>query len=620
MQRKLMAVMIPLAALCLFAPVTVAKADTATTIADDNGAYTVTIPTDVSIDQNSKSTDLTVSAELESYKQLGITIASDNKYQLKCGDKYGLKYTLTDSSEKNIGQITYSTQTGTKQTFSTTLKVTVNESAKVSGIYSDILRFTMNCQECYPEGKAGLSFDANGGVISDDRKVLDIGAEYGDLPEATRTGYTFAGWYTEKDAGQQVTKTDKLTQNTTIYAHWTANTYSVVYDNNVAEHTHASGSMVASTMTYDNKQCLQKSTFTNSDSGALFAGWNTKADGTGTAYTDGAEVLNLVADANGSITLYAQWNYKNIVKVQFEDVNGNYLEQDTQNVIEEMLPAGEEISWSVKDLDAYKENSTQWEKQWQTPENEGTVSYTTGNASKTTIIKIARQLYYLDLNSQWYDSDGTGKSGGGNLLWNDVVTATVKVEINGVVQSAYTAATDYFVKQRYGSTFKFTITMQDGYQFMGVSERKDQPLSNVQVSGNVVTGIVTGERHVVNEDSSVHPVYDATTVALNIQKLSIESTENSLEKQSMDEITVNSDSTITDQNAVQKEESEIETELITKPEDASEVETVPETTTASEAEELTSAETDQLEMESIESTEPDQPITEEETQETTATD
>ena len=528
-----------------------------------------------------------------------------------------MTYTLTDDSENKVNQITYSTQEGAKKTFSTTLKATLENSAsaKISGTYSDILRFTMKCQECYPEGKAGLSFEASGGTVTTDRKVLDIGTVYGKLPEATRTGYTFTGWYTETNAGQQVNENTILTQNTTVYAHWTANTYSVIYNNNVTEHTQASGSMAASKMTYDSKQSLEKSKFENSDAGSHFVGWNTRPDGTGTAYTDGQEVLNLTSDANSSVTLYAQWEYENIVKVQFEDVKGNYSDEDTENVIEKILPAGNEISWSVKDLEAYKNNQQQWEKKWKIPENDGSVNYTTSNASRTTTVQIERQLYYLDLNSQWYSSDGTGQSGGGNLIWDGDVTAKVAVEINGVVQPEYTNATDYFVKQRYGSTFKFTITMQAGYQFNGVSERKDQPLSSLQVTGNVVTGIVTGERHVQNVSGNE---YDATTVALNIQKLSSESTTNYSEKQGLDGSMEDSDSTITDQNIMQKEESKIETEPITEIEETLGVGTVSEKMVASENEETPSVETDSLKMDFPESTEANQSITEAETQETTA--
>lgn len=39
----------------------------------------------------------------------------------------------------------------------------------------------------------------------------------------------------------------------------------------------------------------------------MVIGWNTKADGSGTAYKDGASVENLSEDNGSTVTLYAQW-------------------------------------------------------------------------------------------------------------------------------------------------------------------------------------------------------------------------------------------------------------------------------------------------------------------------
>lgn len=41
--------------------------------------------------------------------------------------------------------------------------------------------------------------------------------------------------------------------------------------------------------------------------GYVFAGWNTKPDGSGIGYADGEEVLNLTAEDGGVVKLYAQW-------------------------------------------------------------------------------------------------------------------------------------------------------------------------------------------------------------------------------------------------------------------------------------------------------------------------
>ena len=43
------------------------------------------------------------------------------------------------------------------------------------------------------------------------------------LPDTTKTGYTFAGWWTEKDGGTRITNTTKVTENKIYYAHWTKN-------------------------------------------------------------------------------------------------------------------------------------------------------------------------------------------------------------------------------------------------------------------------------------------------------------------------------------------------------------------------------------------------------------
>ncbi|MBR4083506.1 MAG: InlB B-repeat-containing protein [Lachnospiraceae bacterium] len=44
--------------------------------------------------------------------------------------------------------------------------------------------------------------------------------------------------------------------------------------------------------------------------GYEFAGWNTKKDGSGKSYADGATIYNLCMEENSSITLYAQWRKK----------------------------------------------------------------------------------------------------------------------------------------------------------------------------------------------------------------------------------------------------------------------------------------------------------------------
>lgn len=65
-----------------------------------------------------------------------------------------------------------------------------------------------------------LVFDANGGSVSNESKLVYIGKAVGDLPTPTRSDLTFLGWFTED--GTQVTKDTVFTATSpvTVKAHW----------------------------------------------------------------------------------------------------------------------------------------------------------------------------------------------------------------------------------------------------------------------------------------------------------------------------------------------------------------------------------------------------------------
>ena len=80
-----------------------------------------------------------------------------------------------------------------------------------------------------------------------------------------------------------------------------ANTFTVVFNANGGE-----GTMSSMTYTYDVTQALNANGFTMENNN--FTGWNTKADGSGDAFTDGQIIGNLTAEDGAAITLYAQWS------------------------------------------------------------------------------------------------------------------------------------------------------------------------------------------------------------------------------------------------------------------------------------------------------------------------
>ena len=76
-----------------------------------------------------------------------------------------------------------------------------------------------------------LIFDYNGGTGDIASKTIQNGQAYGELPEATKVGHTFLGWF--DDENNQVTKDTiaNTTTNITVHAKYEANIYTVTFKN-----------------------------------------------------------------------------------------------------------------------------------------------------------------------------------------------------------------------------------------------------------------------------------------------------------------------------------------------------------------------------------------------------
>ncbi|MDY5992994.1 MAG: InlB B-repeat-containing protein [Bacilli bacterium] len=147
--------------------------------------------------------------------------------------------------------------------------------------------------------KSRVTFDANGGTGSmSDLEVNTGNNQTLTLNTFTRTDYKFAGWNTKADgSGTSYTdgQTIKVDDDMTLYAQWISTKGKVSYNSNGG-----TGTMNDQNFTLDTQFKLNKNTFTKTD--YRFSGWNTKADGSGTSYTDEEEVT---FDKN--IILYAIW-------------------------------------------------------------------------------------------------------------------------------------------------------------------------------------------------------------------------------------------------------------------------------------------------------------------------
>ena len=128
------------------------------------------------------------------------------------------------------------------------------------------------------------------------------------LPELTASGYTFGGWYYDINFNKVANVNDILESNVTLFAKWSANTYTIKFDGNGVDGPNSFNA------TYDVESILPAAI---ERIGYRFLNWNTKVDGTGTSYDAGEIIKNL--STKDDVTLYAIWEhieYKLTITIQ----------------------------------------------------------------------------------------------------------------------------------------------------------------------------------------------------------------------------------------------------------------------------------------------------------------
>lgn len=155
--------------------------------------------------------------------------------------------------------------------------------------------------------KVKVTYKANGGKFTAKKyakkksysKKIKKNKKIGKLPKAKRTGYTLKGWYTKKNGGKKVTKKTKMKKKTTLYARWTAKSYTVSFN--------ANGGTV-STASIKVKYNGTYGTLPTPKNGTkVFLGWFTAATG-------GTKVDNTTKYKTAkNTTLYAQWSELSVI-------------------------------------------------------------------------------------------------------------------------------------------------------------------------------------------------------------------------------------------------------------------------------------------------------------------
>ncbi len=169
-----------------------------------------------------------------------------------------------------------------------------------------------------------VTFDKQSGADGTSSITAVYDENMPDITIPVRTGYTFAGYYTQI-GGTGILYYDKSGKGVricdfdaplTLYAYWIANDYTIEFDGNKPENASGNvmGEISAVERTYDDGAiALPTNGFLLT--GWTFKGWATSENG-GVVYTDMQAVKNLTDVKDAVVTLYAVWE-QNVYTVNY---------------------------------------------------------------------------------------------------------------------------------------------------------------------------------------------------------------------------------------------------------------------------------------------------------------
>ncbi len=226
-----------------------------------------------------------------------------------------------------------------------------------------------------------VTFNPNGGTVDTTTKTVTSGSAYGTLPTPTRKGHTFDGWFTKSSGGVQRTadSTVTITKDTTLYAHWTANTYTVTFNSN-------GGTPGTSTKTVTYGEPYGTLPTVTRD-GYTFDGWFTTLSGS-TLVTE-TTTVGITADK----TFYAHWTVITYTVTYMPDdysTGDTYVDTKTYGV-----------ALDIRGVTYTRKGYTQ--TAWTTTKGSSKVAHTvngrfTGNYSKTLYPVWTANTYTVTFN------------------------------------------------------------------------------------------------------------------------------------------------------------------------------------------------------------------------------
>ena len=316
------------------------------------------------------------------------------------------------------------------ETTNTTFRVKAVD--KVGNRSTNTITFTIRINKNFT-----VSYNANGGTVSPTSKRVVYGGTYGALATPTRTGYSFAGWYTSASGGTQITSTSRVTQhqNHTIYAHWNVNSYTLTY--NYSANGGSSATRTSASVGYGLNADLSVTAYKN---GYTFVGWNTNKNAT--------TGLSSYKMPSNNATLYAIFK-KTITATVYSGTNRSTVKTVSTTVYNNTTSGNVTLPTSYASVSGYSFSG------YRTDGNATSRSYTAGQSislsNSTTFYAVYTKTITVSYNANGGNSTPGTQSG------------TAYYNTNGATTNPTFTLAGAISKNRDSGGREYTFTTWSGY-------------------------------------------------------------------------------------------------------------------------------------------------------------
>ena len=161
-----------------------------------------------------------------------------------------------------------------------------------------------------------IIYNLNGGINNPGNPDIYETGEVITFREPTKAGYTFEGWYKDKEFKIPITSTEGAQENITLYAKWKLATYSITYDLD-------GGTVTGNPTSYNINKLVKLKT--PKKTGYTFAGWYMTQEG-----KEPEKVTTIAKGTSGDLLLTAKWE-ENKYNIKFMG-NGGMTESGKDSV------------------------------------------------------------------------------------------------------------------------------------------------------------------------------------------------------------------------------------------------------------------------------------------------